>query len=250
MNPPSSRPPSNARRQARPGAMLKALRAENGWTLAEVSARTGMTVSHLSKVENDKIALSFDKLVLLSESLGVDIARFFGPVSGETGQPQSSTRRSIARVGEGQSISVDRGHYLYVAADLLKKRMTPIIGEVFATDIAQYDKYQRHSGEEYVFVIEGTLDLYTDTYTPVRLEQGESIYFDSTMGHAYVKVGDATCRILSICATPDSDMLETLRREAEFGKPSVVASAHPAHAVPPNAEPSPPKRKRAVARKA
>jgi transcriptional regulator with XRE-family HTH domain len=230
--------------------MLKALRAQNGWTLAEVSARTGMTVSHLSKVEHDKVALSFDKLVLLSERLGVDIARFFGSAGGETEQPQGATRRSIARVGEGQSIAVERGQYLYVAADLLKKRMTPIIGEVFATDISQYEKYQKHSGEEYVYVIEGTLDLYTDTYTPVRLEQGESIYFDSTMGHAYVKVGEHPCRILSVCATPDADMIESLAREAEFGRPSITERARPAHSAAPLAEARPAKRRRIAARKA
>lgn len=206
----SAAPPPGARTQAKPGAMLKALRAQRGWTLAEVSERTGMTISALSKVENDKMALTFDKLVRLSEGLGVDIAQFFGSVGADGGQAPGGARRSIARLGEGQSIKVERGHYLYVAADLLKKRMTPIIGEVLAKDIAEYDSYQRHSGEEYVYVLEGTLDLFTDTYTPVRLEEGESIYFDSTMGHAYVKVGDRPCRILSICATPDAEMIEAL----------------------------------------
>jgi transcriptional regulator with XRE-family HTH domain len=224
---------------------LKALRAQHGWTLADVSERTGMTVSHLSKVENDKVALSFDKLVVLSEGLGVDIARFFGSAGGAD-QPQNSTRRSIARVGEGQTIEVERGSYLYVAADLLKKRMTPIIGEVFATDIADYKNYQRHSGEEYVYVLEGTLDLYTDTYTPTRLEQGESIYFDSTMGHAYVKVGDHPCRILSICATPDAEMIESLAREAELGKAAARSHPHPANAAVAKAERAPAKRKRAA----
>ena len=139
---------------------------------------------------------------------------------------------------------MDRGHYLYVAADLLKKRMTPIIGEVFATDISEYKKYQRHSGEEYVFVIEGTLDLYTDTYTPVRLEKGESIYFDSTMGHAYVKVGPHPCRILSVCATPNADMVESLAREAEDGKVAIAGGTRPARTANSNADVRPTKRKR------
>jgi transcriptional regulator with XRE-family HTH domain len=236
--------PSGAKPQARPGAILKALRAQNGWTLAEVSERTGMTVSHLSKVENDKVALSFDKLVLLSEGLGVDIARFFGSAGADADQPQGATRRSIARVGEGQSIAVERGHYLYVAADLLKKRMTPIIGEVFAKDVSEYNKYQKHSGEEYVYVLEGTLDLYTDTYTPVRLEQGDSIYFDSVMGHAYVKVGDHPCRILSICATPDADMIESLAREADLGRALKTTPAQLEHAEIADAKPRAAKRSR------
>ena len=47
---------------AKPGAALKALRLKHGWTLAEVSRRTGLTTSTLSKIENDKMSLSFDKL--------------------------------------------------------------------------------------------------------------------------------------------------------------------------------------------
>jgi len=51
---------------ARPGAALKALRRQHGWTLAEVSQRTGLPTSTLSKIENDKVSLSFDKLARLS----------------------------------------------------------------------------------------------------------------------------------------------------------------------------------------
>ena len=227
MNALSPGPSPGPRAQAKPGGMLKALRTQKGWTLAEVSRRTGMTVSALSKVENDKMALTFDKLVRLSEGLGVDIAQFFGSAESDAARTHGGGRRSIARAGEGQSIEVDRGRYLYVAADLLKKRMTPIIGEVFARDISEYDEYQRHSGEEYVYVLEGVLDLFTDTYTAVRLEQGESIYFDSSMGHAYVKVGDTPCRILSVCATPDAQMIEALSQEAERGRISGPRTEEP-----------------------
>lgn len=240
---------SSSHPQVKPSAILKALRAQKGWTLADVSERTGLTISALSRLENDKLALTFDKLVLLSEGLGVDITHFFGAsVHGEDGV-KGGTRRSIARVGEGQSIKVDRGHYLYVAADLLKKRMTPIIGEVFVTDVSQYDSYQKHSGEEFVYVLEGTLDFYTDTYTAVRLEQGESVYFDSTMGHAYVKVGDSPCRILSVCATPDAQMIEALSEEAARDRGPVVALKPPGEAAAAKgaSPPRPARRKRAAA---
>ncbi|WP_397586105.1 helix-turn-helix domain-containing protein, partial [Sphingorhabdus sp.] len=40
-----------------PGRVLRSLRAERGWTLAELSSRTGLPVSTLSKVENNKMAL-------------------------------------------------------------------------------------------------------------------------------------------------------------------------------------------------
>ena len=58
--------------RARLGAALRQLRREKSLTLAEVSQRTGFSVPTLSKVENDRLSLSYDKLIRLSEGLGVD----------------------------------------------------------------------------------------------------------------------------------------------------------------------------------
>ena len=197
------------RTPAKPGAALKAVRAQQGLTLAEVSEKTGLTVSTLSKVENDKIALTFDKLVRLSEGLQIDITQLFGPGGGEPLRAESATRRSVTRAGEGRSIEMPRGNYLYLAGELLNKRIVPILGEVFAKDISTYGELMRHHGEEFVYVLEGTLELHTELYTPARLEKGDSVYFDSGMGHAYIAVGDEPCRILSICATPERELIES-----------------------------------------
>jgi len=197
------------RTPAKPGAALKAIRAQQGLTLAEVSERTGLTVSALSKVENDKIDLSFDKLARLSEGLKIDITQLFGPGGSDSSRPESATRRSITRAGEGRSIEMPRGNYLYLAGDLLHKRVVPIVGEVLAKDIQTYGEFMRHPGEEFVYVLEGILELHTEMYTPARLETGDSVYFDSGMRHAYIAVGDAPCRILSICTTPERELIES-----------------------------------------
>jgi transcriptional regulator with XRE-family HTH domain len=197
------------RTPARPGAALKAIRAQQGLTLAEVSEKTGLTVSTLSKVENDKIALTFDKLVRLSEGLRIDVAQLFGPGSGESLRAEGATRRVISRAGQGRSIEMPKGNYLYLAGELLHKRIVPILGDVFAKDIKTYGELMRHHGEEFVYVLEGTLELHTEMYTPARLEKGDSVYFDSGMGHAYIAVGDKPCRILSICATPGRELTES-----------------------------------------
>lgn len=201
---------SDGRIQAQPGLALKALRADRGWTLSDVSAKTGLPVSSLSKMENGKIALTFDKLVRLSKALDVDIARLFGSPTSDVARPGGAMRRSITRAGEGRAIETARGNYLYLAGELLNKTIVPILGEVFAKDISTYGEMLKHHGEEFVYVIEGTLELHTEMYTPARLEVGDSVYFDSGMRHAYIAVGDAPCRILSICATPEAEIIDTL----------------------------------------
>ncbi|HEY1962957.1 MAG TPA: cupin domain-containing protein, partial [Rhizomicrobium sp.] len=48
---------------------------------------------------------------------------------------------------------------------------------------------------------------------PVLLRKGDSIYFDSGMGHAYLAAESGPCRVLSICSGPESHLIEALRRD-------------------------------------
>ena len=63
----------------------------------------------------------------------------------------------------------------------------------------------RHSGEEFIYILEGEVEFHTDFYAPVRLKQGESVYFDSSMGHAFLAASEGPCRLLSVCTDPDQE---------------------------------------------
>src|SRR5690348_8002952 len=97
------------RRPNEPGAVLKRLRRERGWPLAELSKRSGLPTSTLSKVENGKMSLTYDKLARISEGLGIEIASIFGEQAApaapgtepKTGGAAGNGRRSITRNGEG-----------------------------------------------------------------------------------------------------------------------------------------------------
>lgn len=198
-------PDSVGRIEARPGAVIRQVRLRRGWTLAEASERTGLPISTLSKVENDKISLTYDKLARLSRGLEIDISELFG--GQETPQASVSGRRSVTRAGEGRAIDTRNYGHLYVAAELLNKSFIPVVAEIRARSLEEFGELVRHEGEEFAFVLEGTVDLHTSVYAPVRLETGDSIYFDSGMGHAYVNVGEGPCRVLSICTGAESHLI-------------------------------------------
>lgn len=198
----------------RPGAALKTFRTDRGLTLAQVSEKTGLPVSTLSKVENGKMELTIDKLLRISLALDVNIADVFGEAESRLEAPQTSRRRSVTRIGEGQRVESPNGVWDYHAYDLLDKGITPIVGEIRARSLEEFGGFHSHRGEEFVLVLEGELAVYTDTYTPAYLKTGESMYFDSTMGHAYIAVGEAKCRILTVFSTPDSDHVDVVARHA------------------------------------
>ncbi len=199
------------KKKAQPGASLKKLRIRKGLTLLELSERTGLPASSVSRMENGKTALTFDKLLKFSEALGVDVMEVIGDTGGASPSPSVPTeaqrdgamRRSIGRAGEGEVVETPRGNYLYLVAELLHKQFVPIVGDVLAKDISTYGEYAQHPGEEFVYVLSGTLELHTEMYTPAVLEEGDYVYFDSGMRHAYIARGDKPCRVLSICSTPE-----------------------------------------------
>lgn len=195
-----------------PGLFLREFRTEKGWTLVEVSERTGIPVSTLSKVETGKMSLSYEKLVRLSRGLDIDIARLFAaPASQSAPAVQAATgRRSITPANEGTSIKTSTYNYTYPSADLLNKALNPMIIEIKVRSIEDFGELMRHPGEEYVLVLEGQCEFHTDIYAPSLLKTGDSAYFDASMGHGYVAVGDGPCRILSVCSANDADLKSSL----------------------------------------
>jgi transcriptional regulator with XRE-family HTH domain len=186
--------------QARVGATLRRIRRERNLTLAQVSERTEVPLSSLAKIEKDQTSPTYDQLVRLTEGLGIDMADLFS--ASHPLRSVGPARRSINRLGEGDVFETPHHVLRYLSNDLIDKQFTPILSELKARRIEEFGEFLHHPGQEFVFVVEGELELHTDFYAPTRLQAGESAYFDSDMGHAYVAHGEGRCVILSICTAP------------------------------------------------
>lgn len=196
------------------GTCLKAARRMRGMTLKEVAARTGMALSTLSKVENHQMSLTYDKLLQLSGGLGMEIAELF-QLPGAA--PVYTARRSVSRAGQGHLIQTQNYTYLYQCTDLLGKRMVPIVTEVTARTLEAFGPLIRHAGEEYFLVIEGRVNVHTEFYGIETLEQGDAIYLDSAMGHAYLNAGRSPARAICVCSGDTTDLYEQLAKLARLG---------------------------------
>jgi transcriptional regulator with XRE-family HTH domain len=235
---------SPAAASASPGDKIRALRKRNGMTLSDVSARTGLAISTISKLEKGQLSLTYDKLMLLSKGLAVDIAELLDPKprapavgGGATGGGAAGGgaagrggRRVVHRTGEGQLIETRSYRHLYLATELLNKHFTPLVSEARARTIqeylAEFGDFIRHPGEEFALVLEGEIEFHTELYTPLRLKTGDSVYFDSEMGHAYLKGSEGACRIVSVSSPGggDGEVIETLVNASERHASSLARS--------------------------
>lgn len=191
------------------GDFLREIRMRNRWTLSEVSAMTRLAKSTLSKVENNQMSLTYDRIVQLAEGLKVDIVELFGTQATEASASPLG-RRTITRAGDGRSINTKNYDYLYLCTDISKKSIVPMLGVAHARTLEEFGPFNRHAGEEYAYVVEGEMEVHTEHYEPVVLKVGDSIYFDATMGHAYVTASKEPARFLSICSSTEKDLIDTI----------------------------------------
>lgn len=179
------------------GKRLREIRLANKLTLEEASRLTGLARSTLSKIENEQISPSFQAVQKLTAGLGIDIPQLFVPLS--PGHLANS-RRDVTRAGEGQPHPTTTYEHELLASNLSCKKMVPFKCRVRARSFADFEDWVRHAGEEFLLVMEGSIDVYTEFYEPVRLNEGDSMYYDAAMGHCLVSVSKKDALVLWVTA--------------------------------------------------
>lgn len=193
------------------GSLLRGLRSRKGWTLKEMSEKTGIPVSTLSKVEHDRLTLTYDKLQQLSRRLGVRMSELFAEPEADPSPAAVTARRSFGDLDRAVRVETDNYDYYYLCTELRRKRMIPVLTKIRAKTSKQFGKLVHHSGEEFIFILKGRVVVNTEFYDPVVLETGQSIYIDSTMGHAYlVAEGCEEAEVLGVMSSADEELMQSL----------------------------------------
>jgi transcriptional regulator with XRE-family HTH domain len=182
------------------GARLKEIRRTLDHTLAQVSQLSGVSISNLSKIENNQISPSFDVMKRICDGLQVPIEDFVRPGAKDL----VSGRKTTTRKGEGDHFTSGQYDYRAHASELSRKAMVPLEIQVRARSVEEFDHWSQHRGEEFVYVLSGTIEIHTEHYAPFRLGRGESAYFDSSMRHLYVSMSKEDARVLSVSHDPGS----------------------------------------------
>ena len=192
------------------GKLLRGLRDRNGWTLKQMSEKSGIPLSTLSKVEHDRLTLTYDKLQQLSRRLGLRMSELFAENADETAQAVTA-RRSVGDLDHAVRVETPNYDYYYLCTELRRKRMIPVFATVRATTLEQFGELVSHPGEEYIFVVKGRVTVHTEFYDPITLEQGQSMYIDSNMGHAYVAgEGCQEAEMIGVMSSADEELMRSL----------------------------------------
>jgi len=179
------------------GEKLKTLRESKGKTVEELAGEVKLAAVVISQIERGVTTPPVGMLIKLASALGANVGYFFEE---EQGTPQVE----VVRAGERKRIRRQLSHrqsplsYAYESLAFRKsnKSMEPFLVE-FDIDVAEEVPPLKHEGEEFIFVLEGEVEVRLGGEV-ILLKEGDSLYFESQVPHALVGRGHRKPRALAV----------------------------------------------------
>lgn len=180
------------------GNQIRKLRTKRDLTLQDLATLTGLSKPNLSQIENNLVTPPIATLLKISSALGVAIGHFFQASTQESSMVvvRKKDRQGVVK---GPHISHIGYQYEPLAYPKIDKNMEPFIVNMEERD-ADAIVFNNHRGEEFLFVLEGTLEFHYGKKI-VTLQEGDSLYFDSVLPHGYRGV-DGPAKTLVVIYKP------------------------------------------------
>jgi transcriptional regulator with XRE-family HTH domain len=183
--------------RVRLGLGLREHRKARRLTLKDLSARSGVALSTLSKMELGQISVSYEKLAAVARALSLDVGQLFDT---RAAAPLGIATPAVVWSSADTAPAYSSGNYDYrmLATDFPAKRMTPLYGRIVARERAQFPDFIRHPGQEFVMVKSGRVRIHFETGELIELGRHESAYFDSGIGHIYLSLSRTDAQVLVV----------------------------------------------------
>ena len=162
------------------GKRIRTLRKKRGYTLKDLSEKTGYSVSFISQIERDMVNPTVASLKIICDSLNVSLANIFDDKRFHNTMEDSFIVRKENRI---PLTSNDSNVQLFLLSPNVDRRIEMIL-IVAQPGSNSGDEFHQHKGEECGVVIKGTFQCEMDgiTYT---LNEGDTMCFDSDQPHKW-----------------------------------------------------------------
>lgn len=172
------------------GAALRELRSSHGLSLRQAAARSGLSVSFISAVERGATRASIATLQRLTSAYHVTLGELL------TGRD----KRRVVRAGQRVALELTAdGVRIEQLADGAR-RLEPHL--FWLAPGASSEGAYRHKGEEFLFVIAGSLTIWVGEHERHTLRAGDALTFPSTLPHRWHNNPREETRLLWINTPP------------------------------------------------
>jgi transcriptional regulator with XRE-family HTH domain len=177
------------------GEKIKKLRESKGISLQEAAEKSGFSSALLSQIENHLVSPPLGTLIKISKALDVEMSYFFKDVrEAPYTIVRANERKPMSRVASKTGVKYGYS-YESLAFDKKGRHMEPFLVTLEPATVKDRHSYS-HEGEEFIFVLEGRMEVQLGEHTDV-LEPGDSIYYDSIIPHRVQCADENDTRILA-----------------------------------------------------
>lgn len=166
------------------GGKIRELRQAENISIEQLSEKTGLSTGLISQIERGITGPSVASMWKIAKALNVSMHYFFDEIQEEN---------PIVRKDQRKKIMLPNSNITYelLSPDLKNRKMECLLIEIQPGECSTEDLIS-HEGEECGYVIKGTLKVKWGN-KEYLLNEGDSIYFDSTVPHRYVNPGEDVC---------------------------------------------------------
>ena len=173
------------------GERLRGLRDALDLTAQEVADTCGIDLDKYEKIERGEADITISNLMKIAKKYGVSTDELI------FAEAPHMSAYSVTRSGQGLSIERTKAYkYQSLVSGFKDHKADVFIVTVEPKPNAHTVYKNTHPGQEFNLVLEGKMELFIAGKTIV-LEEGDSIYFDSTKPHGMLAVGDKAVRFLA-----------------------------------------------------
>ena len=165
------------------GERIREIRKAQGHTLEDLSELSGLSRAAVSKIERGEMSPTFESLLKLARGLKTDMALLI------SGREPAGGGYDITRAGEGAEHRADKRFPSRLLAPKLSERaLHAFITEVRAVPVEKYGAWDSHDSEDFLYVLDGVIEVHLRDRAPVRLRKGDSMQMDGRIAHALIAV--------------------------------------------------------------
>ena len=174
-------------------ARLRALRLRKKMRLVELARHTGLSAAMLSKLERGLLFPTLPTLLRIALVFGVGLDHFF---SAATSRQALGIVRKRERTRFTERLGGRDAAWEFECLDFAATERKLNAYWVRFQAPARPRPHQ-HDGAEFLHVLRGSLKVQI-AGEEHELDEGDSIYFDSSQAHSYARAGSATCEAVVV----------------------------------------------------
>ena len=187
------------------GAKIKSIRESKQLSIEETAERSGLSIEQIERIEGNIDFPSLAPLIKIARVLGVRLGTFLDDQSelGPVVCRKKDSNNEASSIAFSNNDSQARKHMEYhsLSQDKSGRHMEPFLIDVAPTEEGVNFVLSSHEGEEFIYVMEGVLEINYGKNTYI-LEEGDSIYYDSIVAHHVHAAANNTAKILGVIYTP------------------------------------------------